>query len=421
MLTAETIVRASRRRTAGFRSLCGVMATAWLGMIIAATCLGQIAPTDFVCSAGSGSFEAQFHTGVSVRVGASRNGALATRSCDAILSWGKQEVDVATGVAQLDVDAFGIDLGLGAPVVTFQVKKSDAECCMAYQIYSMQKVPRLLRSITGGALFSANDKDLDGRVEIWTNDAAAVNGFEGLSLAEVEPPDIVLRFAGRRLLDASSEFRPYFDEKITKLQAGVDLQDQRDFKNSDGRLWTLTATLSAERLHRLRRMKAQALGIVWLYLYSGREPEAWRSLAEMWPAQDIDRIRAAISDMRSRGILVQVDGVTADVPSSHKKRAKIFDAIARSQSASKLEVVPPEPILLQRPSLETHEITAESETVLDLVIDSAGKVRSAEPAGNKKHIDKGLIASAEKWRFIPAFKDGSPVASRLRLSVSPKQ
>jgi len=38
------------------------------------------------------------------------------------------------------------------------------------------------------------------------------------------------------------------------------------------------------------------------------EQEAWRSLADMWPALDVDRIRAAILNARARGIRAQVDG-----------------------------------------------------------------------------------------------------------------
>src|SRR5258708_36165403 len=125
---------------------------------------------DVLCTNGSGKFEAQFHTGVKLRVGAAKNaaGGLATRACAATLSWGKQELVVATKAAELDVDAFGADLGLGMPVAAFQVKKSNAECCMAYEIYSLQKPPRLLRTITVGNFFTASDTDMDGRVEIWT-------------------------------------------------------------------------------------------------------------------------------------------------------------------------------------------------------------------------------------------------------------
>ncbi len=129
---------------------------------------------DVLCSEGSGGFEAESHTGVTVQVRAARNGGLAARTCEGILGWNKHSVTIATGASQLDIDALGVDLGLDVPVAAFQVKKMDSDCCMEYQIYSLERPPQLLRTITGGDFFSAADTDLDGRVEIWTDDTAAI-------------------------------------------------------------------------------------------------------------------------------------------------------------------------------------------------------------------------------------------------------
>src|SRR5260370_16829024 len=116
-------------------------------------CHAQI--PDALCKEGSGSFEAAFHAGVKVRVGAAKKDGLARRLCEAAMSWDQHHEVVATDAFQLDVDAFGVDLGVGAPVATLQVKKSSADCCMTYLIYSLQHPSRLLRTITGGASFSA--------------------------------------------------------------------------------------------------------------------------------------------------------------------------------------------------------------------------------------------------------------------------
>src|SRR5258708_22776293 len=113
---------------------------------------------DVLCSNGSGNCESQFHTGVKLRLGAAKRnkGGLATRVCEATLSWDNQEIVITEKASLLDVDVFGADLGLGAPVVALQIKNSDSDCCMAYQIYSLQKPPRLLRAITGGRFFRAS-------------------------------------------------------------------------------------------------------------------------------------------------------------------------------------------------------------------------------------------------------------------------
>ncbi len=397
---------------------CGKMTLAWLAFLclVSSACHAEI--PDVLCNEGSGSFETAFHTGVKVHVGAAKKGGLARRLCEAAMSWDLHDEVVATDAFQLDVDAFGVDLGVGVPVVTLQVKKSSADCCMTYLIYSLQKPSRLLRTITGGDFFSAADTDLDGRVEIWSHDAAAVDGFETFVLGELDaPPTIVLRFEGGRLLDVSSEFQSYFDWEIPKIREKIDQQDLLDFKSSNSALTPPTA-LSAERLHRLRLVKARALEIVWSYLYGGRELEAWRSLAEMWPAADVERIRTAILDARTHGIRAEVDGVSSGGAGGKKKRVALFDDTSRS-GPGKSEIISPRPIQLRRPPFRMPEQSLpESELMLDLVIDSAGKVRSAEPSGKTKWADAELLRATEDWKFIPAFKGNRPVACRSRLAVS---
>jgi hypothetical protein len=140
----------------------------------------------------------------------------------------------------------------------------------------------------------------------------------------------------------------------------------------------------------------------------------------MWPTADVSRIRAEIVAARARGICTQTDGNSTALSKSRKKHARIFDEVTSLQSEHGLEVIPPHEILLQRPPLLEQE-QDQSEKVLDLVIDSAGKVRSVEPAGKVKGVDAELINAALAWKFIPAFKEGRPVASRLRITVTPKQ
>jgi hypothetical protein len=401
-----------------------------LSCLTASVCHAQ--SHDVVCREGVGDFEAEFQTGVSVRVGPARAEMLEARVCEATLSWGDQNLAIADTASQADIDAFGVDLGVGAPVVALQVKKSKAECCMEYKIYSLRAPPVLLRSIAGGEFFSAADTDLDGRLEIWTDDASTVQGFENLRLSDLDfAPPIVLRFVRDRLLDASSEFRSYFDQKIAEEQAKLSAQDLANFKSSDGRLTAAAAVPAAQLLH-LRSVKVKVLEIVWSYLYSGREQQAWRSLAEMWPAADLDRIRAGLVNVRAHGILSQVDGVSPAVRPGRENHAKIFDGtvvvtatpgLTPKGVKPKEEITPPRAILMERaPPVTAVEIElAQSESSLKLVIDSAGKVRSVEVLGNVQAVDEGLIRSTSNWKFIPAFSAGQPVASQIFLGVSLKR
>jgi hypothetical protein len=403
----------------------------FLSCLTASVCHAQ--SHDVVCREGVGDFEAEFpQTEVKVRVGPARIRDLESRVCNAALSWGDQNLAVADSAWEADVDAFGVDLGVGAPAVALQVKKSKAECCMEYKIYSLRAPPVLLRSIRGGEFFSAADTDLDGRVEIWADDAASVDGFESFPLRDLDfAPPIVLRFVRGRLLDVSSEFQPYFDRKIADEKAKLNPQDLSDFKSSDGKL-AATASVPTVQLLHLRSVKVKVLEIVWSYLYSGREQEAWRTLAEMWPATDLDRIRAALLNARARGIRSQVDGVSNAASAGHEAHAKIFDGtttvtatpgLTPKGAKLKQEITPPKAILMERPPPVTAvEIElAQSESSLKLVIDSAGKVRSVEVLGNAQAVDEGLLKSTSNWKFIPAFSEGQPVASEIFLGVSLKR
>lgn len=355
---------------------------------------------------------------------------------------------MATAVAQVDVDAFGIDIGLGPQVATFQIKRADADCCVAFEIYSLRKPPQLLRTITGGSFFSTADTDLDGQIEIWTNDAASLNGFESLDAGNPElAPTVILRFVHGRLLDVSSEFQSYFDSGIERVRSELDPKDLLDFKNSNGRL-PPTAHFSAEDLRHsenLERTKERVLQIIWSYLYSGREQDAWNSLADLWPPADLDRIHTAIVSARDRGIRAQVDGVSAKVSSGAQKRTEVFDARAlrTAQPGMKLSegapekrgvgIVLPTPIWIGRriPEGQSEDSLADTEVLLDLVIDSAGKVRSAEPAelANDQAIDRtidrefdlSLRSATARWKFIPTLSAGRAVASRVYFVVSPKR
>jgi hypothetical protein len=377
-----------------------------------------------VCDKGIGSFQGKLpdsasNTGVTVSVGAARqNNGFATRACEAKLTWGHRELVVAPEAAQADIDVMGADLGLGSLVVAFQIKATDADPLIKYEIYSLSKAPKLLRTVTGEDFFSAADTRLFQTVEIWTTDAVAVNGFENLPLSAFDfAPAVVLRFEDKKLIDVSSEFRPYFDDQIELLHSQLNARQLSDFKQSDGKLSN----------DQLRAAKSKVLEIVWCYLYSGREQEAWKTLAEMWPPADLERIRAAIVTAQSRGLRSQVDGVShkGPPPRPHPSEVLVPDLQSSSQDMRSLgrndspdlraryADTEPQQVLLKIPPPSNPKDWSE-ERKMELVIDEAGKVRSA---GMQEEPDKGWIDAAAGWKYIPAFKDGHPAAFRLNLNV----
>jgi len=422
---------------------------------VSASCHGQMRP--FLCREGLGWFSSQFSTGVTVTVAAPRNGGFATHACDATLQWGGNVLPVARGAQEIDIDVMGADLGLHVPVVAFQIKTSELDRLTTYEVFSLAKAPHLLRTITGGDEYDSKDMDLLGHNEIWTDDARAADGFEDLPLSSWDfSPTVVLEFDHQRLVDVSSRFQSYFDRQVAQVKSQLDPNALNEFRKSDGML-SLSSTPATENLHTLVRTKIQVLEIAWSYLSSGREPQAWTELADMWPPADLDRIRGAIQDARVRGILHQVDGVlklgSRGLP---KDQAPIFDCTKtndhESYSDTPIAALPslngaPIPTIAEPGQTETSRDLADrmpvpiyigiplsgnqnqalpdssTEIYLNLVIDSAGKVRSAQLANKADHgpIGDTVLSASADWNFIPAFVGSRAVACRMLYGVSPQQ
>lgn len=380
---------------------------------------------ELTCESGDGEYSTQFFTGTTIRVGPMRNGSFAERACAAKLVWKGQEISVASDADQVGIDVLGADLGFGKPVVAFLINKSRGSSNRIYRIYSLTRTPHLLYTISGGDSYRAADTDLDGRMEIWTDDAAAVDGFERIPTVDLDfAPTVVFRFEKGRLVDVGSEFLSYYDAQIAKLRSQVSEQDLAGFKQSDGHL-SATSLRPGENLHRLVRTKISVLEIVCAYLYSGREHEAWSALEEMWPPGDLERIRTAISTVHQSGIVHNLDHSRRSPPRGNQ--VKIYDAVSISTVAgynpergapdsSDLEppLIQPKSILLRRPPPTADEPFPSASEVVELVVDAAGKVRSAKVIHGT---DKPLIEASTGWQFIPAFRDGHSVACRFRLSV----
>lgn len=415
--------------------------------ILTATVLLSLLPGSFagkaqtvVCNGGIGSFQYKFRTGIAVWVGSSKDGAFAAHACEARLEWDRQNLVAATGSLQVDVDALGADLGLGSPVVAYQIKKTDLDGYMQYEIYSLKKPPQKLRTITGGDWYSAADTDLDGRVEIWTDDAKAINGFDNIPPGAFNfAPPVVLRFENKKLIDVSAEFQPEYDHRIESLREKLDPRQLDDFKASDGKLNSLYPP-TPDEWARLRATKVKVLEIVWCYLYSGRDRQAWDALEGMWPAADLDRIRAAILGARADGIRREVEGVSPGSPPRFKvKKVTIFNPPSQVDPRSNdlawayapgmsgpgeadrtfsSDTYPVHILMDRSMPQERPNVSLRTEVPVELVIDSAGKVRSAKTIANP---DNDLIQATAGWKFVPAFRYGHPVASRIQMGITPLQ
>ena len=432
-------------------AIYGSTRIAWLAILFClAGIVGQSQAQKAVCDTGNGQFETQFPTGVSVRAGAGHSGAFATRMCTAILSWNQDQLVTVANAPQVDIDVLGVDLGLGLPVVAFQVRKADHDWQSTYLIYSLHKKPRLLKTITGGDSYRAVDADFNKRVAIWTTDAAAMNGFDGLTYADYDsPPTLVLNFEHGKLTDVSAHYQPQYDRQIAALRAQLTAQDLSSFRKSDGRL--VFGSVPPTEWPQLRKTKVKVLelrGPISTAAGQSRPGGVGYGMAACRRGAHQNEILAA----RARGIDSQVAAIApAKLPPQWHDAPFVYKFLKPHAPGSKPETeldygVPglaakmgPQPsddpgasidqmaadrapvaILLWRPPLSpSQQALARSQETLQLVIDEAGKVHSAKLLVPKE--DPELMNATKNWKFIPAFKDGRPVAYNLKLNVSPYQ
>lgn len=406
-----------------------------------------------LCTDGEGAFSAKSITGVTVTVGASKTGGLASRFCRATLNYRGKAVNVVDDASQVDIDVMGVNFDRGEPAVGIQYKERRTDRQMTYAIYSLNRTMQLLRTIKGGDFFRAADFHLDKHIEIRTGDATAADGFDGIPLSSFDfTPTVYLRFENGKLIDVSSEFRPDYDRTIAELKTGLDPTSLQAFKSTNGRLDSIFLR-PADEIHSLMVTKIKVLEIAWSYLYSGREAEAWSALNEMWPAADADRVRDAITTAMQHGIRAQVDSVSTSAPllkinrvlfynaaTMPKDNASIGGRISNSDSPltdgaggpsegvynrAWIADIDPTPIYLYTAlysecSPGNCPFQQSGDVRLDLRLDDAGKVVAANSVDDTL---KGagidiLLKSALSWKFIPAYKDGHPVACKTRQVIS---
>jgi protein TonB len=69
-----------------------------------------------------------------------------------------------------------------------------------------------------------------------------------------------------------------------------------------------------------------------------------------------------------------------------------------------------------KPDLSTLPHGTKGDVVLDIVIDTTGKIADIKVASGLGHgIDETIIATVQQWTFHPATRDGQPVASEQEL------
>ena len=173
----------------------------------------------------------------------------------------------------------------GHPSLVLEGYSGGAHCCYTYRIISLTTPPVALPAIRNETPFYFFKDSASGQYRVMTSDGA-FDYFDGLCHACAPFPRVVLRVDHEGLHDVSTDFVGQYDSEIALARAKIAGGDISKFLITD-----------------FDDARSVVLEIVFSYLYSGREGQAWQTLDEMWPAGDRDRIRKLILHTKAKGLL----------------------------------------------------------------------------------------------------------------------
>jgi len=192
------------------------------------------------------------------------------------------------------IEVAGQDVnGDGIPDVVLKAYSGGAHCCWTYYVMSLGSKPTLIKKFENNrdAVFFRDRKSR--RIVVRTLDGA-FDYFDGMCHACTPFPDVYLRLDGRDLIDISSEFSLDYDEIINENRKALTAGQRQRLKTLSG---------NPSDAEPVREAVYKTLMVVLAYLYSGRETQARKTLQELWPPFDQERIWNLILETRRDGIL----------------------------------------------------------------------------------------------------------------------
>ena len=155
--------------------------------------------------------------------------------------------------------------------------------------------PALIRQISNRRPFTFEDRDGDGKFEIWTRDTA-FDGIDGLPTDMSPFPYVVFQLYGARLVNVSNlpafwnEYKRELD--LANGRAGKGTLDEltREKESMTGK----PEQESPADLQKKVLARSVILELAVDYMYAGHGSELWKTLQDYWPYNDRDRIRQEI-------------------------------------------------------------------------------------------------------------------------------
>jgi hypothetical protein len=196
-----------------------------------------------------------------------------------------------------------------------------------YWIVSLAEPAGLARQITTVYPLTFEDRDGDGKMEIWTREWS-YNGVDGLDEGDSPHPPVAFRLTGTRLTYVSNLFPLEYEPEILQAKQHITEEGVTAFKNEETTGMQVQKEKAGAKDHDDPKLDAKALdtkigvlAVVINYLYEGKGAEGWKALQENWPYRDRDRIRQIILRQRMLGIMKQLNAPQPGAPSQAAAQA----------------------------------------------------------------------------------------------------
>ena len=231
----------------------------------------------------------------------------AARCVAAVVSGSAVQVAIGSDWSLSWLAATGTDInGDGAPDAILEGYSGGAHCCWSYWFVDLGEHPGVYLNLENEREIVIDTKT-PGHTYIQTLDGA-FDYFDGLCHACTPFPSVVLELRGKQLSDVGGLFVDEYDKEIAAAKY--------KFEHEDGEEFAVLASFKPGLEGKYADARSAALAVVFGYLYSNREDQAWQALNSMWPVSDQARIKKLILETRALGILSQIGTSLTD--STHR-------------------------------------------------------------------------------------------------------
>lgn len=267
------------------------------------------------CSGGFGEYRQELPGGYVAQLSPATDDAHAGQCRAAITSGDQKTAFEAYGYEVQLNPVSGKDVNADEkPDAVIEAHPQKGQCCWSYYIVSLGEPAALLRQITTSVPLTFEDRLGDGKIEIWGRDNA-FDGVENFAHADSPTPLVFFRMRGDTIYNVSNLFWDDYQREINQARDGLPrsvVEDMTKTENDDpnkpgGGSHGGSGDPHDPKEIALLRAKAAILEIALDYLYAGHGQDAWKTISEMWPPLDRQRIRQVILATRMKGLLSEIN------------------------------------------------------------------------------------------------------------------